>query len=178
MSPTASNKRIRVLSTPRWTLDQACDFHNIQRCKKKLLLYVLSLCLIESCRRLYRQPAVCANKDKTHSPSLIFLLMFVWQRWWWSFIEAGRNWSWLLWLAQQPRWSLNYSLHVLPLCDLLNPSGVRRIGLFVIKIYISSSVLCMPVRLCVFKVMYGYSHFKLLYQHLCYSFSAISLLHL
>lgn len=92
----------------------------------------------ESCRLLQ-------TARKHARLSLIFLLMVIrLQRWWWNLIEAGENWSWVLWLTffecfisascsgtrdpQRPRWSLNCSLHPLPLCDLLTPSGAHRIS--------------------------------------------------
>lgn len=72
MSPAASNKRIGVLSTLRWTLDQAADFHNTQQCEKKLV------------RNLHVQ-----TTRKHTLPSLIFLLVVIrLQRWWRSLIEA------------------------------------------------------------------------------------------
>lgn len=40
MSPSATNKKMVVLSMMQWTLDQACDFHKIQQGKKKLLRVV------------------------------------------------------------------------------------------------------------------------------------------
>lgn len=96
----------------------------------------LLLCSIEICR--YLQADCCMSKQGENAH---FSLWYVWyllttsKKRWWSFIVADVSWSGLLWLTfispfhlstqdpQQPRWSLKYSFHALPLCDRLTPAG-------------------------------------------------------
>lgn len=98
MSPTASNKRMGALSTLRWTLDQASDFHRTQRCKKKL-----QLCSTETCRRLQAGCCMCKQRKNT------LLSLWYFSRWLYGFKDDDDDdgglsrlvvrWSCPLWLT-------------------------------------------------------------------------------
>ena len=134
MSPTASNKR-KAFSTLQWTLDQASDLHNPQWSKKSY--YRLLLCLIETCRHRQADCCICKQQGNTRNS--------LWYSWY--LLTASKvmmvfylTWSWPLWLIcslspscsskhdlMWPRFSFNYFLHVLPLCDILTPTAAGRI---------------------------------------------------